>query len=66
MGNLKQTYLKRVGQKLLKEYPSQFTIDFNANKRKVQVLTDISSKGIRNKIAGFITRFMNRKSKAKD
>jgi len=66
MGSIKQTYLKRVAEKLLKEYKNSFTTDFNHNKRKVQEFTDISSKGIRNKIAGSITRFMNRKSKKKD
>ena len=63
MGNIKQTYLKRTAAKLLKMYGDQFTTDFGQNKKKVQEFTDISSKGIRNKVAGSITRFMNRKSK---
>ena len=63
MGSIKQTYLKRTAEKLLKEYGEHFTTDFNTNKKRVQQFTDISSKGIRNKIAGSITRFMNRKSK---
>jgi len=66
MGSIKQTYLKRVAEKLLKDYPEHFSTDFSVNKKKVQELTDITSKGIRNKIAGSITRFMNRKSKKKD
>ena len=66
MGSIKQTYLKRVAHKLLKDYESDFKTDFDFNKKKVQEYTDISSKGIRNKIAGFITRIMNRKSKKTD
>jgi len=63
MGSIKQTYLKRVAIKLLRDYAGEFKTDFDFNKKKVQEFTDITSKGIRNKIAGYITRAMNRKVK---
>ncbi len=60
MGRIKQTYLKRVAEKLLEEYPEVFTSpDFQDNKIKVGQHTDITSKSIRNKIAGYITRVIN-------
>ncbi|MBD3387504.1 MAG: 30S ribosomal protein S17e [Candidatus Altiarchaeales archaeon] len=61
MGRIKQTYLKRVAEKLLREYPDVFTADFQDNKRKVASHTDITSKSIRNKIAGYITRVVKHK-----
>jgi small subunit ribosomal protein S17e len=56
MGRIKQTYLKRVAEKLLREYPDGFTTDFKDNKKKVGLYTDITSKSIRNKIAGYLTK----------
>lgn len=67
MGRIKQTYLKRVAEKLLEEYPEQFTkSDFEANKKLVTAYTDISSKAIRNKIAGYITRVIKQQEKSAD
>jgi len=66
MGRIKQTYLKRVAVKLLKEYPDVFTTtDFQDNKKKVGRHTDITSKSIRNKIAGYITKTVKNKAKKK-
>lgn len=56
MGRIKQTYLKRIAEKLMKEYEDEFSTDFEENKKKVQELSDVESKPIRNKIAGYITR----------
>ena len=58
MGRIKQTYLKRVADKLMKEYADEFTVDFDANKMRVQELSTVESKSMRNKIAGYITRVM--------
>ena len=67
MGRIKQTYLKRVAEKLMKEYPQVFTKnDFQDNKRKVATHTDITSKSIRNKIAGYITKKIKQNEKKKD
>jgi small subunit ribosomal protein S17e len=63
MGRIKQTYLKRVAQKLLKQYGSEFNTAFDNNKKKVQKYTDIVSIVNRNKIAGCITRLVKAKLK---
>ncbi|MFH1722324.1 MAG: 30S ribosomal protein S17e [Candidatus Altiarchaeota archaeon] len=65
MGRIKQTYLKRVAVKLLKDYPQDFNADFQKNKSKIQEHLDIGiNKRIRNKIAGTITRLYKVKEKA--
>lgn len=61
MGRIKQTYLKRVAVKLSREYPEEFSTDFQKNKENVGRYTDCSSKSMRNKIAGCLVR-MNRQS----
>ena len=57
LGNIRPTYIKRVAIELVKRFPSEFTEDYQHNKRKVQELTDVRSPGMRNKIAGYLTRY---------
>jgi small subunit ribosomal protein S17e len=54
MGNVRPTYIKRVAIQLLKTYPQLFTRDFQHNKVMVGRVTDVSSKSMRNRIAGYI------------
>jgi len=57
LGNIRQTYIKNVAVELLHEYPKEFVAgDFQHNKVKVAELTDVQSKLLRNRIAGYITR----------
>lgn len=60
MGNIRQTYIKRVAVELATKYPQEFTHDFDHNKLKVGALTDVSSKVMRNRIAGYLTRYIKR------
>jgi len=52
---VRQEDIKRIARELLKRYPDRFTNDFNANKKLVMTLTNVSSTKIRNKIAGYVT-----------
>ncbi len=61
MGRIKQTFLKRIAESLIDEYPDEFNTAFDNNKVKVQEYSDIQSKSMRNKIAGEITRSMKQK-----
>lgn len=45
-----------IGDSLLQRYPDHFTDDFQENKHRVEELTDVESKRVRNRIAGYITR----------
>ncbi|TLZ80641.1 MAG: 30S ribosomal protein S17e [Methanobacteriota archaeon] len=60
MGNIRPTYIKRVAIELAKLYPNEFTDDFDHNKAKVSELSDVRSILMRNRIAGYITRYRQR------
>jgi len=57
MGNIRPTYIKRVAIELVQKYPEQFTGDFQHNKMMVAKLTDVRYISMRNKIAGYVTRY---------
>ena len=57
MGNIRQTYIKRVAIDLVKKYNDQFTGDFEHNKKVVAQLTDVKVATFRNRIAGYVTTY---------
>ena len=61
MGSIKPTYIKRIALELLEKHPDLFTIDFEENKKKVNEMTDMTSKTMRNRVAGYITRRMKKR-----
>jgi len=52
---IKPAYVKKIGNRLLEDYPDAFGTDFEHNKDVVARTTDVESKGVRNRIAGYIT-----------
>jgi small subunit ribosomal protein S17e len=62
LGNIRPTYIKRVAVELVRLYPNEFTADFEHNKKKVSELTDVSTILMRNRIAGYVTRYRQRQS----
>ncbi len=56
MGRIKTTQVKRAGRKLVSLHSQKFTADFLHNKKQMAGLAEISSKKLRNIIAGYITR----------
>ena len=52
---IKPDYVKKTATILMEKYPEAFTDDFEHNKDVVMEVTDIESKGVRNRIAGYIT-----------
>ncbi len=62
MGTIKPTYIKKLAKQLLKEVP-ELTDDFDVNKKIVQEHTNIESKGVRNRVAGYIAHKKRRESK---
>jgi len=57
MGNIRQTFIKNIAIDLLQKYPKEFVVgDYQHNKVKVAELTDVKSKLLRNRIAGYVTR----------
>lgn len=53
---IKPDYVKKTGAVLLERYPDAFSSDFDHNKESVRELTNIESKSVRNRIAGYVTR----------
>ncbi len=57
MGRIRPTYIKRVAIELVEKYPRLITDDFEANKHLVDKLTNVQSVTMRNRIAGYATRY---------
>ena len=62
MGAIKPIYIKNLAKQLLTEV-AEFTDDFEVNKKLVEEHTNIESKGVRNRVAGYITHKKRRESK---
>lgn len=59
MGNIRQTYIKRIAIELVKRFPNEFTTDFEHNKKLVAQLCTVPTAKMRNRIAGYVTRYRN-------
>ena len=55
MGRIRQTFIKRAGDELIEKFEDRFTTDFETNKKVVEEVALISTKRLRNRIAGYIT-----------
>jgi len=53
---IKPAYVKKTARLLMDRYPEAFSDDFEQNKELVQQLTNVESKSVRNRIAGYVTR----------
>lgn len=56
MGNIRPGYIKSMAHQLLEDHGDVFSLDFGQNKENVTRNTDIESKVIRNRVAGYIVR----------
>ncbi len=56
MGNIRPNYIKSLAVQLLETHSDAFTTDFGGNKENVTKYTNIESKVIRNRVAGYIVR----------
>ncbi|MFQ3285438.1 MAG: small subunit ribosomal protein S17e [Natronomonas sp.] len=52
---IKPAYVKKTATLLMNRYPKAFGDDFEHNKDLVDELTNVESKGVRNRIAGYVT-----------
>ena len=63
MGNIRPSFIKTRALRLLEIYPDKFTDDFDTNKQIVVEFTDVGgNKRMRNWIAGYITRYIQRRT----
>jgi small subunit ribosomal protein S17e len=57
---IKPAYVKKTATILMERYPKAFSTDFEHNKELVSELTNIESKSVRNRIAGYVTHKQSR------
>jgi small subunit ribosomal protein S17e len=62
MGNIRPSFIKVRAIRLVEEHGEKFTDDFEYNKQVVTELTDVESKKLRNWIAGYVTRYRQRRT----
>ena len=55
--------IKRLSNEVLNEYSERFVTDFSTNKQTLNEITVIRSKGLKNEIAGYITKMLQRQAK---
>ncbi len=58
MGRIRTKAIKRLGRTFIKDFENGFSLEFNHNKKKLDEVSDIYSKKLRNKIAGYITKLI--------
>ncbi|MBN2331455.1 MAG: 30S ribosomal protein S17e [Candidatus Aenigmarchaeota archaeon] len=60
MGRIKSVAIKNLAREMIGEHGSRFGTDFDKNKKVVDEIRKIDSKYIRNVVAGYITKEMER------
>ena len=60
MGNVRPMYIKRVALELVQQFPNAFSSDFQSNKKFVKQYTSTKSKIMRNRIAGYIAKMLEK------
>ena len=55
--------IKRISNELMNEYSERFGTDFSTNKQSLNEISIVRSKGLKNKIAGYITKILQRQAK---
>ncbi len=58
MGKVRTVLVKRLSRELVDRYPDSFTTDFDQNKEVLDELLTNTTKRLRNRIAGYVTRLM--------
>ena len=58
MGRIRTRLTKRMAHEILYTHKSQFNEDFDNNKTKVDEFAEVSTKKLRNKVAGYITKLV--------
>jgi len=56
LGKVRTETIKRISRELLRRFPDRFEGEFESDKEAVNELVTTSSKRLRNRIAGYITR----------
>ena len=57
--------IKRLSMEILEEHKDKFGTDFGENKKILDGISIVRSKGLKNELAGFITKFIKRELREK-
>lgn len=57
MGNIYTRDIKRIVREIYEKYKDEVSTDFAKNKELVKTIVDVKSKKVRNRIAGYLTRY---------
>ena len=55
--------IKRLSTEILSQYKDSFGVDFTENKKRLNEITIVRSKSLKNEIAGYITKILLREQK---
>jgi small subunit ribosomal protein S17e len=58
MGKVRIDNVKRLARSLCGRYPDYFSAEFNQNKEKLKPILITPSKGVRNRVAGYVTHLV--------
>jgi small subunit ribosomal protein S17e len=58
LGRIRQDNIKRIASSLLKKHRSDFTSNFEENKKKIEEFVEINGKQVKNRIVGYITHLI--------
>lgn len=59
MGKVRPERVKRIARELINRFPERFTDNFDSNKKAVEALTNVSSRKLKNRIAGYVTHLIS-------
>jgi len=62
MGRIRTKLIKKMATELVIRYPDKFSIDFVQNKKFLDTLNLLEDKPMRNKVAGYIVRVVEKKA----
>lgn len=57
--------IRRLSMKVIERHGDRFTTDFDENKKILTQLTVIRSKGLKNELAGYITKYLKHQADTK-
>ncbi|MFN3655177.1 MAG: hypothetical protein ACK4TO_07615, partial [Candidatus Nitrosotenuis sp.] len=57
--------IRRLSMQVLERYRDRFTTDYTENKKALDQVAVIRSKGLKNEMAGFITKFIKHEQDSK-
>lgn len=61
MGRIRTKWIKNIAEQLVTQHPNKFSDNFEENKKILKELDIIKDKPVRNKVAGFIVRVIEKK-----